>query len=569
MSILFHAADALLAALGLFILRRLLRRLSRAATASPLPPGPPAKPLIGNLLDVPTGRAWLGWTEQALRFGPMSHLTVFGTHIVALHDPAAAAALFEKRSAVFSDRPRIVFGGEMCGWENTLALQRYGDAFRLFRRELHQIIGTPSSIARFHPLIEVESRRFLLRVLNDTSKLQKHVHTSTGAIILRMAYGYTMDPSGRDPLHALADKGISQISMAAQPGAFIVDVLPFLRHLPTWFPGARSFHSTAKYFKETVTELVEKPFAFVKMQVASGVAEPSYVSALLEKYDKEGTGVLTPEQEHAIKWSASSLYTGGADTTVSAIQAFFLAMLLHPHVLERAQAEVDSVTRGIRLPGFADRESLPYINALCKEVLRWAPVAPMGLPHVNSEDIVYEGYTVPKGSVVMPNIWHYAHDPFVYDSPYEFRPERFLSSSPSSSTPPSPTFAGAKTSSYARHAATNCAERDVREYVFGFGRRACPGRELADATLFMFVAMSVAALNIRPSSGKESDLANINVAEGKGWVAGTITHPEPFSVDARPRSPAVAAHIRAVEVEHPWTDHDAECLLHLNWKARA
>lgn len=243
-------------------------------------------------------------------------------------------------------------------------------------------------------------------MLNDTSKLQKHVQTSAGAIILRIAYGYTIEPSGHDPLHSLAVKGISQISMAAQPRAFIVDVLPFLRHLPTWFPGARGFHSTAKHFKETVTELVEKPYAFVKMQVASGVAEPSYVSALLDKYDKHGTGVLDPEQEHAIKWSASSLFTGGADTTVSTIQAFFLAMLLHPQVLERAQAEVDAVTRGTRLPGFKDRESLPYINAVCKEVLRWAPVAPMGLPHVNSEDIVYGGYTIPKGSVVMPNIWY-------------------------------------------------------------------------------------------------------------------------------------------------------------------
>ena len=309
----------------------------------------------------------------------------------------------------------------MCGWENTLALQRYGEAFKLFRRELHQvsgvllvsfsrsflskILGTPSSIARFHPLIEVETRRFLLRVLNDASNLREHIQTSTGAVILRMAYGYTINPSGRDPLHSLADRGISQISMAAQPGAFIVDVLPFLRHLPAWFPGARGFHTTAKHFRETVTELVEKPYAFVKMQIANGTAEPSYVSSLLEKYDKEGNGVISPEQEYAIKWSASSLYTGGADTTVSSIQAFFVAMMLHPHVLERAQAEIDSVTHGKRLPCFADRENLPYINALCREVLRWAPVAPMGLPHVNSEDILYEGYTIPKGSIVMPNIW--------------------------------------------------------------------------------------------------------------------------------------------------------------------
>lgn len=270
---------------------------------------------------------------------------------------------------------------------------------------LLQILGTPAAIARFHPLIEVEARRFLLRVLSNPSKLQKHVQTSTGAVILRITYGYAIEPSGRDPLHALADEGIQQISMASQPGAFVVDILPFLRHLPTWFPGARRFHAIAKHFRETVTELVEKPYTFVKMQVANGTAEPSYVSTLLEKYGNEGCGAISPEHECAIKWSASSLYTGGSDTTVSAIQSFFLAMLLHPHVLERAQSEVDSVTHGTRLPGFSDREKLPYVNAVCKEILRWAPVAPMGLPHVNSEDVLYDGYTIPKSSIVMPNIW--------------------------------------------------------------------------------------------------------------------------------------------------------------------
>ena len=61
----------------------------------------------------------------------------------------------------------------------------------------------------------------------------------------------------------------------------------------------------------------------------------------------------------------------------------------------------------------------------------------------------------------------------------------------------------------------------MREYVFGFGRRSCPGRELADASLFMFVAMSVATLDIRSPSGTISGF--VDVKEGKGWVPGTIT----------------------------------------------
>lgn len=63
---------------------------------------------------------------------------------------------------------------------------------------------------------------------------------------------------------------------------------------------------------------------------------------------------------------------------VSAIYAFFLAMVLYPDVQAKAQAEVDSVVGSERFPSFNDRDSLPYVNALCKEVLRWHTVGPLG-----------------------------------------------------------------------------------------------------------------------------------------------------------------------------------------------
>ena len=54
-------------------------------------------------------------------------------------------------------------------------------------------------------------------------------------------------------------------------------------------------------------------------------------------------------------------------------------MALNPHILERAQAEIDDTVGNDRLPSFEDRESLPYINALCKEVFRWENVVPVGM----------------------------------------------------------------------------------------------------------------------------------------------------------------------------------------------
>ena len=78
---------------------------------------------------------------------------------------------------------------------------------------------------------------------------------------------------------------------------------------------------------------------------------------------------------------------------VSAIYAFFLAMVLFPEVQAKAQAELYSIVGSERLPSFNDRDSLPYINALCKEVLRWHTVGPLGTVSASSDvlDHAHEG----------------------------------------------------------------------------------------------------------------------------------------------------------------------------------
>ena len=80
-------------------------------------------------------------------------------------------------------------------------------------------------------------------------------------------------------------------------------------------------------------------------------------------------------------------------------------MASNPHVQTRAQAELDSVVGTDRLPTMADRSALPYMNALVSEILRSHVVVPTGAPHRVTEDDVYEGYFIPKGSLIMPILW--------------------------------------------------------------------------------------------------------------------------------------------------------------------
>lgn len=84
---------------------------------------------------------------------------------------------------------------------------------------------------------------------------------------------------------------------------------------------------------------------------------------------------------------------------------FFLLMTLYPHTQTRAQEEIDRVVGKSRLPNVRDKDDLPYIDALLKEVLRWAPPSPLGLPHYLIQDDTYAGFCIPKNTTVLANIW--------------------------------------------------------------------------------------------------------------------------------------------------------------------
>ena len=90
---------------------------------------------------------------------------------------------------------------------------------------------------------------------------------------------------------------------------------------------------------------------------------------------------------------------------MATVQCFFLAMAINPEVQRRAQEELDNIVGKTRLPTFDDMQSLPYIRAIVKECLRWAPSSPLAIPHLSLEDDVYKGYFIPKGTVLLTNIW--------------------------------------------------------------------------------------------------------------------------------------------------------------------
>ncbi|KAG2141303.1 cytochrome P450 [Suillus clintonianus] len=491
--------DLCLAGVAVYLVKQVLNK-----NPAPYPPGPRGLPLIGNIQDMPHIRPWLTFAEWGKKYGPISHVEILGQHIVVLNSVKSAMDMMDKKGTVYSDRPVLPMGGELCGWKHSLGLLPYGDRLRQYRKNFHHIMGNRAALDVYHPIEEIETRRFLKHVFAKPEKLQDHVRHTTGAIILRISHGYEVKENN-DPLIDLAERAMDQFSRSTAPGAFMVDIMPFLAKVPEWFPGA-GFKRLAHEWNKTREEMAATPFKFVKDQMAAGIAPKSFTSNLLEGR------TLSMGEDYDVKWSAASLYAAGSDTTVSAIYSLFLAMTLFPHVQKKAQAEIDKVVGTDRLPSFADRDSLPYTAAVVKEVLRWNVVAPTAVPHCVTEDDIHDGYYIPKGSVVIPNIWFMLNDPQTFADPSQFNPERFLDNDGKGPEP------------------------EPRTICFGIGRRICPGLHLADASVWISTVMSLAVFDI--SKVVEN---GVEITPEIDPTSGTVSHPKPFKCSIKPRSAKAVA----------------------------
>ncbi|KAJ7251375.1 cytochrome P450 [Mycena rebaudengoi] len=413
-------------ALPAFAAFALLYFSRRRSSHLPLPPAPKKLPLVGNLFGLPSEFEWETYAKWSKELGSdIIHLSVAGKSIIILSSVDIGFDLLDQRSAIYSDR-RVS--------------NRVNASHDLLRRLLE----------------------------NPDDKVMKHIKHMNGALIMSIAYGIDTLPSN-DPYMETAEATIDALAQTAVPGRYLVDMIPVLKYVPAWFIGA-GFKRQAREWKKLTDKMVQLPFNAAKRLVADGTAPRSYVSDKLQAMDEN------QDREHQEKVIQD---TAGI---IAALGTFILAMLANPDVQKRAQEEIDTIVREGHLPSFDDEESLPYVSAIVKEVLRWKPVTPIGFPHAVAVEDTYRGYRIPAGSIVVPNIWAMLYDEIAYPDPDKFNPDRFL-----------------------LNGRLNPAVRDP-SLVFGFGRRVCPGRHMAQSTLWITVASLLAVFNITKAIGKDGKI---------------------------------------------------------------
>ncbi|KXN83066.1 O-methylsterigmatocystin oxidoreductase [Leucoagaricus sp. SymC.cos] len=405
------------------------------------------------------------------------YLDVAGMPFIVLNSLKACNDLLEKRSNIYSNRFHMTMGYELVDGCRFLAMQPYDTEWREGKRLVTQHLNAPSHQTPILECITEFVRKSLLpNLLNTPEDFFNHIRNGVGGSIISLAYGLPVKRVN-DPWMALAEEGLTCITSAVLPGKWVVDIFPFLKHLPEWFPGA-GFQKWAKEGRELITRLFNEPFEASKKLIANGTAKPSFLSQSLEEM-----ATNDPKMERLIENTGGMFIAGGADTS----------------------------------------PNLPYLHATLKECLRWRPIVPGGFPHMTTEDDEYNGYFIPKGSIVTGNTWAVFYDEECFPEPMKFDPTRFLTPDGRLRTDkdvPDPDF----------------------DATFGFGRRKYPGMDFGPASYWLSAASLIACFNITPEVGETGEPVPPKFEYlGKE----VVLHPEPFKCRITPRSPEVAALIRA------------------------
>ncbi|PCH43316.1 cytochrome P450 [Wolfiporia cocos MD-104 SS10] len=472
-----------------------------------LPPGPKSLVFIGNSHQLSPTYMQKQLTEWKLKYGDIIYARLFQKPVIILNSVQSAQDLLDKKSSIYSDRPHTILYDQILGWVADMAFMQYGERWKKHRKWAQSAYNDKTTLKTYRPVRTREVYALLSGFLNTPDKFHTHIKRYVAALIMETAYGHTIT-SADDDYVRMADEALVATTEAGIPGATVIDIFPILRYIPPWVPGA-SFMRHAIKARPLVEAAADIPYLNVKQSMASGTAKPSFVLSLLR--DSITAGKMTKEHEDDIKGLAAVLYGGKALHTSSVLLTFMLVMTLFPYALQKAQEELDRVVGRHRLPDLEDRESLPYLDSLIKEVYRWDCPLPLAIPHRVMEDDEYSGYYIPKGSMVIPNIWSLfmMKDPTMFADPERFWPERFLEMS-----------------------ASEAQQKNPGNFVFGFGRRICPGRHFADENIWLAVACTASLFNIQ----KARDIHGREIIPDPVFNSGVVSHPKHFDCEIRPRS---------------------------------
>ncbi|KAF5806512.1 putative isoflavone 2'-hydroxylase [Helianthus annuus] len=462
-----------------------------------LPPTPfPTLPLIGHLhlLKKPLHRS-LAKLSQTHR-QPALFLRFGSRNVLHVASPTAAEECLSKNDVVFANRPHLL-SGKYFGYNYTsLPWAPYGDHWQNLRRISAVEILSNTRLDSLADIRLDEIRSMILKFScnkdngpDHTVNLRSEFSGFMFNVMTRMMGGkrFYGDLDGGEVEEAKRFGDLLADTEQVISESKILDMLPNFRWL---FAGK---------FEKRYAAVQQRRDDFMQVWIdefrAGGLCggeekkkkKKTLLEILLSLQDAD------PEYytDEMIKSLSQALLHGGINTSVETMEWAMTLLLNNPHVLHKAQTEIDSFVGCDRLVNEADLSKLPYLQCIIKETLRMHPTAPLLLPHESSKDCVVGGYHIPHGTMLFVNVWAIQNDPNTWESPDMFIPER---------------FEGKESSIKVKDGLTMMP--------FGSGRRRCPGENLA----LRIVGLALASI-IQCFDWKRVGVEMVDMSEAGGFTA--------------------------------------------------
>ncbi len=495
---------ALAGACALLLAQYLLTGRRRAH----LPPGPPSSYWTG--VEIPREHPWRRLKEYTEQYGDLITIAQPGVggrrrYLFVCGTAKSADAIMTKLGGATIDRPRQVMAGELASGGRRMLLMPYDERWRTYRRIMHEAVNSTAA-RQYEGIQEREARLTALQIGREPESFRAQFDRYAASVIMTLTYDHPI-ADVEDPLVVAVKERLGAVLKWLAPGASPLDKYAALRLLPT---ALNPWKREGERIHRAELALFLRVYNEVRERAKRNAARDCFALQLQERQAELG---LTDEDACYI---AGSFFGAGSDTTSSALAILVLALITHPAAMRKAQAELDAVVGAERLPIFADQAQLPYVRALCQEVMRWRPVSSGGFPHALTEDVQYNGYTLRKGDAVVANHWSISLDPDEYPDPDVFQPERFLTT-----TEEDKTTSSVKGTWFA----------PARGHIgFGFGRRICVGLNIAERSIFINAAILLWAFDFRAPGGK------IDEVDTLAFTSAANSHPLPFQAEINYRS---------------------------------
>ncbi|KAF1998526.1 cytochrome P450 [Amniculicola lignicola CBS 123094] len=461
------------------------------------PPGPKGIPYFGNMFQMPPFHQGPWAKEVGEKYGEMFTIKIADNTWVFLNSSRVVNDLLEKRSAIYSSRPRFPYASSILSGDCRMVIQPYGPQWRAIRKTMHTILNIKNA-PTFAPFQDLESKHLLWDYLQKPEEWFKANQRYANSIVMSVVFGKRMEND--DPNVERLFETSNEFIAALQPGANLVDTFYILNSLPTflqwWRPKGQKGHAKVlQVYKQEVQDL--------KKRMKEGRCPPCFATKFLADPETPKLG------ETQTLFALGSLMEAGSDTSRMTLSQIIAAAASQPGWVRAAQKELDGVLGdATRLPEFSDRPQLPYISAVTKEGFRWRPFAEIGVPHMLIKDDEYEGYKFPAGTLFTWNSWSIALSEGENRDAEKFWPERWLDKSIQG-------FEGKVEDPLSGH------------WSFGAGRRVCTGYHVGDTNVWIAVARLLYCFQFEEVKGKSIDTMNMNVGEHR-WA--------PFDVKIRVRS---------------------------------